>query len=183
MWYGNETKNDTRGQLNKTQLFTEEFCHPAPGMNYTNASNWYMCPTQASREDCPSYCAFTNGAEMIPANDFCAPQNITQNVTAIVSCARADQYSCGDYWNYNAYQCRMYRGKEVANNTYQGYYGDKLFESNFCHPPTTYDWNEKAPRCLNYTDGQSCSMNQCVWSTGKGLMPQNASFCLPRWIS
>jgi len=87
---GNDTAGNETTPLNKTMLFTREFCHPAPGMNYTNASNWYDCPTDASREDCPSTCAFTNGAEMIPENDFCAPWNITQNVTAIVDCARAD---------------------------------------------------------------------------------------------
>jgi len=115
---------------------------------------------------------------MIPANDFCAPQNITQNITAIVDCARADQYSCGQWPRW---QCAWREGKDVANNS-QFDYG-RLFESNFCHPPTTDNWVEQAPRCLNYTDNQSCASNQCVWSTGKELVPKNASFCNVEYIS
>jgi hypothetical protein len=77
--------------LNKTRLFTKEFCHPMAGSNMTDYAAWYDCPTDASREDCPSTCAFDNGAELIPENDFCAPQNITQNITAIISCSVSDK--------------------------------------------------------------------------------------------
>jgi hypothetical protein len=59
------------------------------------------------------------------------------------------------------YYCEWRQGKVVANNT-DFISGDKLFESNFCHPPTTSHWNEAAPRCLNITDEYSCSDSQCV---------------------
>jgi hypothetical protein len=66
-------------------------------MNMSDYYAWSECPTDASRENCPSYCAYTNGAELIPDHGFCSPQNITQNITAIVDCSRADKEKCGDY--------------------------------------------------------------------------------------
>jgi hypothetical protein len=72
-----------------TPLFTEKFCHPQAGSSMTY-NNWYECPTNASESECPTYCAFTNGVELIPERDFCAPANITQNITAILECAGAN---------------------------------------------------------------------------------------------
>jgi len=82
-------------------------------MNITNNyTSWYECPTDASESECGMNCLYTNGAELIPENDFCAPQNITQNVTAIVACSQADREQCGSF-----YQCAWRKGKTVANNT------------------------------------------------------------------
>lgn len=145
----------------------------------TDYASWYDCPTDASREDCPSSCAFSIGADLIPDHGFCAPMNITQNVTAIVDCSRADKEQCGDYWH--RYQCRWRRGKDVANNT-QFDYG-KLFESNFCHAPTYEGFGKDFSRCANNTDEQSCSMNDCMWSTAREWIQGNSSFCSLEYIS
>jgi hypothetical protein len=91
-WYGDDSK-----PLNQTQLFTKEFCHPMVGANMSDPENWYACPTDASRQDCPSTCAYTNGAELIPDHGFCSPQNITKNITAIVDCSKSDKEQCGDW--------------------------------------------------------------------------------------
>jgi hypothetical protein len=73
------------------------------------------------------------------------------------------------------------QGKTVANNTYFDY--GKLFESNFCHPPTTEDWQVDAPVCLNRTDDQSCAAEGCVWSTGKSLINAQGGFCQLEYVS
>jgi hypothetical protein len=85
--------------LNRTPVFTKEFCHPPVGANMT-VENWEKCPTDADRWNCPSQCAFDNGAEFIPEHDFCSVKNITNNATAIVDCAGADKESCGQWPRY-----------------------------------------------------------------------------------
>jgi hypothetical protein len=185
-WYDTTNTNGSSGPkvpLNKTRLFTKEFCHPNPAvMNLTNYTSWYECPTDASESECGMNCLYTNGAELIPENDFCAPQNISTDVNAIVACARADdQFTHSDMWMNGAFQCAWRKGKTVLNNT-QVVQGSFLFESNFCHPPTTDRWEVLAPRCLNKTDEYSCRDSQCVWSTGQELTPYH-SFCGRTFIS
>jgi hypothetical protein len=72
-WYYGRGNDTNQEPLNKTMLFTREFCHPMPGMNMTDYNSWVACPSDASRENCPSTCAYTIGAEMIPNRPFCAP--------------------------------------------------------------------------------------------------------------
>jgi hypothetical protein len=49
-----------------------------------------------------------------------------------------------------SFQSYVVFGKDVAYNAYKQ--GGQLFESNFCHPPTTDNWNETADSCLYLTD-------------------------------
>jgi hypothetical protein len=88
-------------------------------------------------------CLFTNGVELIPDHEYCAPKNITQNVTAIVDCQKADKDQCG-----RSYLCAWRKGKSVLNNT-QLVQDSFLFESNFCHPATAENWDMNAPTCVS----------------------------------
>jgi hypothetical protein len=76
-------------------------------------------------------------------------------------------------------QCHWRSGKTVATNDDFDVNGD-LFEKNFCHPPTTYNWNVTAPECINSMTKDTCGQSKnCLWSTGKELAPPSASFCAP----
>jgi len=92
-----------------------------------------MCLSASSETECVAPCVYDNGADLIPENAFCAPRNMTRDIYVINQCMSADKTTCvGD--------CKWRKGKEVANNTAL-ISGADIFESNFCHPPTTDDWN------------------------------------------
>ena len=84
-------------------------------------------------------------------------------------------------------KCQWRKGKQVADNTdlvTEAGKGGNLFESNFCHPVTTDDWKTKAPACLIHPTAQACENSQCVWSTGKEFIPEDAEdFCGSTYIS
>jgi hypothetical protein len=58
----------------------------------------------------------------------------------------------------------------------------ELFASNFCHPPTTNNWEQAAPKCLAMMTQQTCKSAQCVWSTAKEFIP-DSEFCAAAEIS
>jgi hypothetical protein len=126
---------------------------------------------------CPAGCVWSNGAEMIPEKvAFCAPEFMTDDYALIKRCAYSDDNQCNN-------GCKMRRGKDVASNKDFNTANTALFESNFCHPPTTVQWDEKAPSCLKEMTQLSCEEKQCIWSTGKELTEQGKDACLPEKIS
>jgi hypothetical protein len=124
-------------------LFTEEFCHPASapsngGVKQIPAADWEMClnmPTGA----CAAPCVYNNGVDLIPDTDFCAPTFMDKNVSLISECVNADQAKCSG-------QCTWRKAKVVASNDVF-LPGSDVLTSNWCHPPTTADWEKYAPSC------------------------------------
>jgi hypothetical protein len=79
---------------------------------------------------------------MIPDHDFCAVSWSNPDVTDILACdSITDQSHCGS----KSY-CKWYKGKTVTFNQYASV-GQKL-GMNFCHPPSTSNWDVIAPHCL-----------------------------------
>ena len=75
---------------------------------------------------------------------------MTPNVTLIKECINAD--SAADCSG----QCKWRKGKVVAANMDIDLTNKDLFASNFCHPPTTDNWEEAAPKCLTSMTAQAC---------------------------
>jgi hypothetical protein len=119
-------------------LFTEEFCHPTEfKKGVTTASILSECIGKKATE-CPTFCVFSNGAELIPDHPFCAPRVMVDDVKAIEFCTNADENSCKD----TTKGCEWRKGKIVKANDVDFKEGSDLFASNFCHPPTTQKWDD-----------------------------------------
>jgi hypothetical protein len=94
---------------------------------------------------------------------------MTDNADLIDKCVETkDRSTCVD-------KCQWRRGKEVKDNKDLILGGD-LFGSNFCHPPTTDDWDNQASKCITLKTQDDCRKAQCLWSTGKSLVPDH-DFC------
>jgi hypothetical protein len=101
---------------------------------------------------------------------------MTTDISVIMKCVSADgPATCTD-------ECKFRKGKEVASNTDLDLTNKDLFASNFCHPPTTDNWEQAAPKCLDMETQTTCESAQCVWSTGKEFAPES-SFCSAAEIS
>jgi hypothetical protein len=73
-------------------------------------------------------------------------------------------------------KCQWRSGKKVADNTEFVVDGD-LFEVNFCHPPSTMNWNVTAPECVSSTGKQACDqLKNCDWSTAKEFIEKDSHF-------
>jgi hypothetical protein len=70
-------------------LFSQEFCHPTEEYNGNNADLWHKCIFMKSATECPAPCVFTDGSEMIPPVDFCAPREMSTDLAVIKQCAYA----------------------------------------------------------------------------------------------
>jgi hypothetical protein len=110
---------------------------------------------------------------MIPETDFCAPYFMSTNTTYIEECINADQAKCSG-------QCKWRKGKVVAANN-DLINGADLFGANFCHPPTTENWEKNLPKCITITNKDACAQAKCMWSTGKEFQGEN-DFCVPKRI-
>jgi hypothetical protein len=95
------------------------------------------------------------------------------NVTLIDECVQADQAKCSG-------QCKWRKGKDVAANN-DLIKGADLFGANFCHPPTTDNWDQQIGQCISAASKDACSQAKCQWSTGKEFITDKA-FCVPRTI-
>jgi hypothetical protein len=90
---------------------------------------------------------------LIPEKDFCAPADLTEDVTKIMSClALKGETVC-------APPCKWRRGKQPATEvpTADPTNDDinltgNLFTQNFCHPVTTTEWDANVKTCLPITD-------------------------------
>jgi len=123
------------------QLFSEEFCHPIK-VDDLAAADWEQCINKNATMCPTATCAFTNGVEMIPKEDFCAPMYMTDDVNTILQCTDAkDIISCMPYLDktntnatLNAPSCMWRKAPVVSTNTKLDTVNKALFESNFCHP-------------------------------------------------
>jgi hypothetical protein len=144
----------------------------------TTAQDWENCVNQdATTCGGSGLCAYDLGLDLVPRDaEYCAPFFLTKNVTEILACVGAKEESTCNSFYGSSNRCMWRRGKVVASNN-DFIEDSRLFESNFCHPPTTVRWEEEAPQCLDLEDETECRFAQCVWSTGRELIRGNNSFC------
>ena len=90
---------------------------------------------------CAAPCVYNNGVDLIPDTDFCAPTFMDKNISLISECLNAEQTQCSG-------QCTWRKAKVVATNDVFLADSDTL-TSNWCHPPTTADWEKYAPNCYS----------------------------------
>jgi hypothetical protein len=84
--------------------------------------------------------------------------------------------------------CLWRKGIVRANNTATDTANRALFETNFCHPYKTNEFETAYDTCIGFNDEQSCEQNQCSWSTMQEFlppaaqidtMPEPRQYCLP----
>jgi hypothetical protein len=67
-------------------LFTKPFCHPVNVDKDTKDSVWEGCLTageDVAKCSITPGCVYSDGKELIPEKDFCAPMDLTNDVTLI----------------------------------------------------------------------------------------------------
>jgi hypothetical protein len=159
-------------------LFQHPFCHPTNVDSSTTAADWEACITH-DNTTCPEstgQCAYDLGLDLQPVNkEYCAPTMLTSNVSVIMECTSAqDEQSCmpgGFNFSAGMPPCMWRRGIVRVNNTVVDTANRALFETNFCHPPSTKDFNYTYATCVGFNDEQSCEQNQCSWSTMVEFLP------------
>lgn len=76
--YSNHTHNVTNGTrpAGPTPLFSRDFCHPVSVNDTTTAAEFEQCLNMTNATECHTSglpCRWSNGTELIPDHDFCAP--------------------------------------------------------------------------------------------------------------
>ena len=73
-------------------MFSEDFCHPATVNKDTAETQWSICIEQKDAASCSLKpgCIYSDGKELIPDHDFCAPMDLTSDVALIQTCVAAD---------------------------------------------------------------------------------------------
>jgi hypothetical protein len=155
-------------------LFSADFCHPVIVNKDTTDAVWETCLQSGTDAQTCAYsagCNWSDGKELIPPHDFCAPMDLTMDVTLIQSCVAAeDQTTCGS-------GCQWRHGRNDVTQPSL----PPMFSAEFCHPAvvnsdtTDFVWSS----CLAQSDSATCSIAPgCVWSEGKELIPDH-DFCAP----
>jgi len=106
-----------------------------PDVKLISAAEWKSC-LSTPKDNCSGNCILSNAAEMIPESEYCAPVNTPTGVNdypQVVDCINSDQAKCSG-------QCQWRKGKVVASNN-DFVANSDIFASNFCHPPTTNNWD------------------------------------------
>jgi hypothetical protein len=109
-------------------LFSTDFCHPVKVDKDTPETMWSLCVSKTTTIDCSvtTGCNWSNGKELIPDSDFCAPQDLTNDVDLIKRCVSSDlKTTCGA-------GCAWRHGTNPVPQPPAGV--DPLFASDFCHP-------------------------------------------------
>jgi len=157
-------------------LFTEDFCHPVNITKETPKSVWTGCISSKTTALCANNagCNWSDGKEMIPDNEFCAPITLTNDVDLIQKCIEADSVTtCNE-------GCQWRQGRDsTGDNTNKP--STPLFSTEFCHPATVSKDTPiaKWTLCIASTDAADCSIaSGCGWSDGKDLIP-DSDFCAP----
>jgi hypothetical protein len=94
-----------------TPLFSKEFCHPVKisDVEATAQDEFAQCFNNP-KDNCNVNCKWSDGTELIPKNDFCAPADLTDDFKQIVKCVNAlGETTC-------APPCKWRRGKQPAAN-------------------------------------------------------------------
>jgi hypothetical protein len=92
-----------------TPLFKNEFCHPVT-MPSTNAEDAIDKCIKNPKDNCNGDCMWSNGDDLIPKEDFCAPAAFTDDLKEVMKCINAKgETVCGP-------TCKWRRGKQPAAN-------------------------------------------------------------------
>jgi len=93
----NATAECSWEEFRNEPLFTKPFCHPPKGTNMTE-SDWNTCLWNDESEcyNTGGQCIWSNAVELIPDHEFCAPRDMTKNVSTIMYCVGADKMNCND---------------------------------------------------------------------------------------
>ena len=89
----------------ETPLFTKEFCHPRE-IDAGKAEQEFAECLPNPKDNCNGSCVWSNGIDLIPDSDFCAPIMMTDDIQTIVMCVSADESSCAD-------PCKWRKGKQA----------------------------------------------------------------------
>jgi len=133
--HGKDATNPTVPSGPEQPLFTADFCHPMKVDKDTPETMWSAClaadvgtcaTTMVSSTGIPS-CVYSNGKDLIPDHDFCAPMDLTNDVQLIQTCVKADSATtCGT-------GCQWRHGKNADSTKPEP---TPLFSEDFCHPFT-----------------------------------------------
>jgi len=124
-----------------------------------------------------SKCAWSNGKDMIPDYDFCAPMDMTTDVQLIERCVAADTVALCNQG------CQWRQGSKNTPVVVDPTKPDQipLFTKEFCHPVIATKDTPIAvfEQCVKSDTMALCSISAgCNWSTGKELIPDH-DFCAP----
>jgi hypothetical protein len=174
-------------------LFSADFCHPTPVSKDTPSDLWTRClalakdgcnvalstpqPASDTAPATPGYgCSWSDGKDLIPAHEFCAPMDLTLDVQLIQKCIASDAAATCDQG------CQWRKGTDSTVVDPKPTDGQvPLFSEDFCHPvivnkdtaSTVWDG------CIAHPTSTACSISAgCNWSTGKELIP-TGDFCAP----
>jgi hypothetical protein len=91
-------------------FFSKRFCHPISTKSFEQDAE--MCLVNKDAQSCPTaLCAWTSAKELIPANDFCAPAEMTLEKDIIMGCTdNNDESTCLG-------KCQWYKGTVVETNS------------------------------------------------------------------
>jgi hypothetical protein len=88
------------------------------------------CLVADNAADCANIagCVYSEGKELIPDHEFCAPMDLTKDTTLIQTCLSADSATtCGT-------GCQWRQGRTSTTDNNQGSSPAGLFTTDFCHP-------------------------------------------------
>ena len=74
-----EKKNTDPTTVQPKPLFSTDFCHPVIVNKDTAETMWTLCTDAKDTTECSiaTGCNWSDGKELIPDHDFCAPMDIT----------------------------------------------------------------------------------------------------------
>jgi hypothetical protein len=158
-------------------LFSADFCHPVIVTKDTTKVVWDQCLKSITSSTCSIApgCNWSDGKELIPTEDFCAPMDLTTDVDLIKTCLTSET----DATCVNG--CQWRKGKDSTAVTPKPIGEQPLFTEEFCHPvvvskdtlSTVWDI------CVMADTSATCSIAPgCNWSTGTELIPDH-EFCAP----
>jgi hypothetical protein len=173
------TTTPTDPSTTPAPLFSQDFCHPVNVDKNTPKTVWEGCITHVTAAGCATTagCNWSDGKELIPDHDFCAPLDLTANVDHIQTCVEAETAAtCND-------GCQWRHGRTSTGTpaTPSDPSQQPLFSTEFCHPATVSKTTTDTQwaSCVASADATHCSINSgCTWSDGKELIP-TGDFCAP----
>ena len=92
-----DNSTDTTTPSGPRPLFTEEFCHPITINKDTTEDVFSQCVDKQSATECDNaVCKWSNGKDLIPERDFCAPKDMTKKLDEILGCIGKDSATTCD---------------------------------------------------------------------------------------